>query len=228
MSSFTIRGEPTLLQSSRQTSRRERKKASRRERIVRAASRLFAGQGYAETGMGEVAAAADLAVGTLYNYFGSKPDLLLAIAREETEDLLAAGERLLEREEAEPREAVAGLVDGYVDALARHDRTLWRELVAAALRDPGGLGARFFELDARLVGQLTALLERYRARGRLAAGVEAGRAAVALYGVYLSWLMTFLMSEEMPLSDVRREVARGIETVLGGVLAPGDAPARGS
>ena len=45
--------------------------------------------------MEDVAARAGLAVGTIYNYFPSKSDLLLAIIRRETESLVARGQKIL-------------------------------------------------------------------------------------------------------------------------------------
>jgi AcrR family transcriptional regulator len=60
-------------------SRRERRVAARQAQILEAAARLFAEKGYHRTTTRDIAQAADLSEGTLYNYFGSKEDLLLGI-----------------------------------------------------------------------------------------------------------------------------------------------------
>ncbi len=59
--------------------RRQRRIERRRREIIEAAARIFAERGYAQTTIREIAAAADLAEGTLYNYFRNKRDILLAI-----------------------------------------------------------------------------------------------------------------------------------------------------
>ncbi len=52
--------------------RYERKKAETRERIYRAALKLFAEKGLSATSVDEIVQSADVAKGTFFNYFGSK------------------------------------------------------------------------------------------------------------------------------------------------------------
>ena len=56
--------------------RRARRATATREAILRAAAGVFRDRGFAETGMREIAAAADLSPGNLYYYFKSKADIL--------------------------------------------------------------------------------------------------------------------------------------------------------
>ena len=56
---------------------RERKKRKTNEAIVAEAARLFMSKGFAETTIDEIAAAAEVGVGTLYNYYKSKYELPL-------------------------------------------------------------------------------------------------------------------------------------------------------
>ena len=50
-----------------------------RERIVEAARQLFFKQGYAATGVAEILKAAEANSGSLYHFFPSKEDLLVAV-----------------------------------------------------------------------------------------------------------------------------------------------------
>ena len=56
---------------------RERKKLKTREAIQRTAMRLFEKQGYEETTIEEIAAAAEISPSTFFNYFPSKEDVVL-------------------------------------------------------------------------------------------------------------------------------------------------------
>ncbi len=64
------------------TTRRDRQIQRKRQEILAAASEVFAQKGYAAATTKDIANAADLGESTLYNYFESKRDILLAILEE--------------------------------------------------------------------------------------------------------------------------------------------------
>jgi AcrR family transcriptional regulator len=82
-----------------------------REELVAAARRVFERDGYLETRVADIAAAADLAHGSFYTYFSSKQDVFLAIVRE-------VGRQI--RDAVAPSPADAGL-EAY-EALDRSNR----------------------------------------------------------------------------------------------------------
>jgi AcrR family transcriptional regulator len=72
--------------------RRERRVAARKVQILDAAARLFAEKGFHRTTTKDIAEAADVSEGTLYNYFENKEDMLLGIMSRlvETQHLTAS------------------------------------------------------------------------------------------------------------------------------------------
>ena len=66
----------------RTTTRRERRTAARKTQILKAAAAVFSEKGYQRATTREIADAADVLEGTLYNYFSSKRDLLLGLSQE--------------------------------------------------------------------------------------------------------------------------------------------------
>jgi AcrR family transcriptional regulator len=87
---------------------RERKKAASRQAMSDAATRLFEQRGFEQVTLSEIAAAADVSVKTIFNYFGSKEDLFFDAEPQALENLLAP---LRDRAHDEsPTRAVRGLL----------------------------------------------------------------------------------------------------------------------
>src|ERR1700687_2933741 len=70
--------------------RRQRRSADIRERLFRAALKLFAEKGFAETTVEDITNAADVGKGTFFNYFPSKEHLLSAFGEIQIAKLEAA------------------------------------------------------------------------------------------------------------------------------------------
>lgn len=74
--------------------RRARTKEANRRRILEAAMRLFTERGIDEVTIDEIAAAADVGKGTIYNYFHTKEDIVVAFMAEFERDVQAQLARL--------------------------------------------------------------------------------------------------------------------------------------
>ena len=75
------RHQPAPLQRpERLPNRRQRRSAEIRERLFRAAIRLFGEKGFAETTVEDITEAADVGKGTFFNYFPSKDHLLISFS----------------------------------------------------------------------------------------------------------------------------------------------------
>ena len=81
----------SMLQPTPGTSLRERKKTAKQERILEAAVRLFAEKGYETVTTAEIAEAAEVGVGTLFRYAGSKAELLVAVMNSRFAEGIEAG-----------------------------------------------------------------------------------------------------------------------------------------
>jgi AcrR family transcriptional regulator len=198
--------------------RRDRQKQERERRILSAARRLFDRDGYVNTSMEQVAARAGLAVGTLYNYFSSKDQLLLAISQVDTEHLLKIGERILADPPDDPVEAIAALTDVMVQGITAGERRLWRELFVASIAAPDTLGARLFALDMRLIAQLTTMLDLLKERGSIDATVDTSRAAGLFYGICLTWTIAFATREDLTIETMRSEISESVRITIQGIL----------
>lgn len=104
--------------------RRERKKRETRTLLADTAARLFAQRGYDSVSVSDVARTAGVADQTLYNYFPTKPDLVLDLA----DEMLEQSRRVVaERDTATtPAEALRDLIHHDIDLFSRADPDLGR------------------------------------------------------------------------------------------------------
>jgi AcrR family transcriptional regulator len=198
--------------------RRQLQKQERERRILTAARKLFDRNGYAKTSMEDVAERAGLAVGTLYNYFRSKDDLLLAIMRREADRLVRIAEGILANPPDDPVIAIAAMADLFVESITAEERMLWRELFAASIGSPQDLGARLLELDMQIVAQLSALLEKMRAHGSIAADIDPSETAMTIYGICIAWALAFVTNETISVEAMRDGIAGAIRMMVRGLL----------
>ena len=116
---------------------RERKKQKTRESIQRTALRLFVKQGYEETTIEQIAAAAEISPSTFFNYFPTKEDVVLFDAYDPV-----AIRMFLERPKDEPLNVVVRRVLEELSAVFQRDEDL--------IRARGRLFLEVRELRARM------------------------------------------------------------------------------
>ncbi len=198
---------------------RERKKQQRRERILGVALDLFLRDGYSRTSMRDIAAGADVGVGTIYNYFESKTDLLAAVFERETAVGLARGEEVLSNSGLDPLEKVKALMSLYVRMMVGYPLDLIREAMLATRLRPGPMTNRFVQLDMEAMAQLSRLLADLQQEGAVSGEFEPNEQAMVLYGIVLTWLMMAMMAEEPEVDRIEAQILRQTELVFQG-LAP--------
>lgn len=84
--------------------RRERKKINSKKAIVAAAVNLFGQKGFQETTVADIMNEADLGIGTFYNYFQSKEEILKSLLAQIVEEINEFYEKLLK--ESKPADEV--------------------------------------------------------------------------------------------------------------------------
>jgi len=93
--------------------RRERRALETRGAILRAAAGVFRGRGFANTGMREIAAAADLSPANLYYYFGSKADILYFCQDHSAQRMLETA-RALQRGRLDPAHRLRKVIEAHL------------------------------------------------------------------------------------------------------------------
>jgi len=197
---------------------RERQKAIRYDRIIDAATRLFREQGYEAVKMEAIAAAAEVAIGTIYNYYRNKGDLLVAIVSLEVEEVLKAGEEVTASPPASAEAAVDALVGGYVEhSLHYLSKEMWRQAMAISTTQPESpFGETYADLDVALASQTCQLLEKLQELGLLSRTADAGSLGEVIFNNTNMNFVGFVKSEAMAMGELRSLLRRQHAAVLAG------------
>lgn len=188
---------------------RERQKADREQRILQAAVTCFREQGYRAVRIEDLAEMAEVAVGTVYNYYGTKGDILIATVAMEVEEVLASGEDLVADPPRGVERALLALIFQYYDhSLEYLSKEMWRMAMALSIKAPGTPnGRRYHELDQKLAAQVTDLIRKLQQRGEIGAEFDAGPLGQLVFNNMNMMFMDFVRDETMTLDQLRGAVA---------------------
>jgi AcrR family transcriptional regulator len=199
--------------------RRERKKEETRQRIVAAAVELFQRNGYEATTVDEIAARADVAKGTFFNYYPRKEAILDDVHEQQLEAVEAAADRALgngggwgEMMQKISREAC--------EIYAR-DRDVSRVSILNILKNPPGSSPDAERTHQRVQGVVRRFIERGIAIGALRSDIDVERATYVMRGVFFFALLMWLCSAEAPY-DLGDEIIARMNLVLEGIGARKD------
>lgn len=176
---------------------RERSKLERQDRIMLAARRLFTEHGYEATTLRQIATAAGVGLGTLFNYIADKRDLIYLIFNEEMDSVT-------ERSLAAPRpwqtftEKVLSITEHHYRFFGSEPRLARILLSEIVLQSPGFHLERYRNTRDRLIKGIESLVESAQQAGELRKDEAAGFIALQLYFTYAGSLRWWLAADDLP------------------------------
>lgn len=203
---------------------RAKKKLQTEKLILQHAEMLFSRQGYQTTTMEDIAEAALVGVGTIYNYFGGKGELLIAIMAARTETILADAESASQQTPRSAVDAVSDLLARYAVGLLSVDIALLRETISQAIAKPKLVGQPMLELDQKLITHLAQSLARWQTEHLLASDISPEQAAFILYAQLVTFLMLWILTEAPSEAEVRAQIQATVALMLRDWQTPGGAP----
>ena len=142
---------------------------STRDAILEAAADLFATRGFEYATLNDIAAAAGLSGGSVYNHFRGKPELFLEVVRA-TLSALSVKPYLTEHGGAGP-ELLSEVARRLLGPGSTRIRALIREVRYAAVRNDD-VAEMFDEFHADAVGDYTRLIRGWQAEGLAEKGLD--------------------------------------------------------
>jgi AcrR family transcriptional regulator len=205
------------------TGLRARQKRLRHERILEAALLLFREAGYDAVRTEDIAAAAEVSVGTLYNYFENKGDLLLALVTLEVEEVLEQGASVVSGPPADIAAALDLLIGGYYDHSNTYlTKDLWRTAMALTIQAAETpFSQRFTALDRSLTDQVCALVTELQRIGLARDDVDAGALGQVIFNNLNQMFIEFVKVEAMPLAVLKAAMTGQVAALAHLLAVPG-------
>lgn len=182
---------------------------ARREQILGAARRCFLRDGFHATSMQDLCAELGLSSGSVYRYFASKDDVILAIAEENLRDIVAVFAALASQRRDEGLGAVLAEVLRLVATknqetdLGPVSVLVWSEALRnRSLRD------RFETAVTQMRADLTDLVRGYQSTGVLPEDVAPEALAALLISIIPGFIVQLGLFGEDHLPDVPAAAAR--------------------
>jgi AcrR family transcriptional regulator len=190
--------------------------ADKRRRILDAAIRVFARQGFHSARVSDIAAEAGVAYGLVYHYFDSKDQMLNELFTERWSLLLDAIREADSQLEG-PR-AKLGAAAGFIIESYRHDPELMKVIIVEVTRAANSFGRTHLPEIRQAYDAIAKIVSDAQADGEFRTDVSAQFASMLFYGA-IEQLLTGWIFEVVPASDEDYENAKGlvVETICGGL-----------
>jgi len=192
------------------TGLRARQKADRHQRILQAASELFRKSGYEGAKIEAIAAMAEVSIGTIYNYYQNKGDLLVAIVAMEVNEVLNAGRKVIDNPPGNVAKAVDRLVISYIEhSLVYLSKEMWRQAMAISTQQPESpFGKTYSGLDRALTDQTCILIGRLQKLGHIREDIDARSVGEMIFNNTNMMFALFVKSEDMTIAELRAAIRR--------------------
>lgn len=182
--------------------------ANKRAAILRAATRIFARNGYFNSKVADIARAADVADGTVYLYFKSKEEILHSIFDQNMAEAIAAGRKLIEKLQ-DPREKLRRIASLHLQRLGA-DRDL-AVVFQVELRGSTKFMEEFSAAGfAEYLGMLRRTFEEGQRAGVFRRDLDANLVAKILFGALdemaTNWIISKRNYQLEPMADVVLDV----------------------
>lgn len=166
--------------------------ADKREAILKAATQVFARNGFFQSQVADIARAAGVAAGTVYLYFRSKDDLLVSLFERTMREAIAEGKAVLQGV-ADPRERLTHIARLHLERLGR-DRDL-AVVFQVELRQSTKFMEHFSSTYLRdYLGLIRDTLAQGQAAGQFRPGINPTIAAKIFFGALDEMATNWMLS----------------------------------
>ena len=197
------------------TGLRERQKASRKKVIIEAARNQFISTEYPLVTIESIAKKADVSPMTVFNYFGSKGGLLLALVNES--DMLLV-EKIRKHIKSKHSKAITS-IETYSFIIIDHafsylDRKIWRHVQATAILEAhSSFGQGFLKLENDLADLLCDLIKQLEADNKIKVPGNVNTIATIIYNVHNARFIEYAASNTITTRQIKNAISTDLQCI---------------
>jgi len=198
---------------------REKKKKKRQERIFLSAIHLFNSKGYSQTTMKDIAEKAQLGVGTLYNYFSSKSDLLLEIMEQKLDHMVKESQNFTQDLLDSEKNGAAVLkefMNYYLNYFFLLNKDKWSEAFLEIFSSSSYI-QKGVRMDLRIIEQIKSLLNKLKNKRMIAQDVNVDAASFVFYSILGFQFMGYVMFPGMKKNQLYQYICNQIDLIYKGI-----------
>lgn len=201
------------------TGLREKKKSERKDRIFSAAVDLFNEKGFSNTSMQDIADNSNLAVGTLYNYFPSKNDLLLDIMQDEMEITITENDAIFNDiilQDKSAKDIIKSLVKKIFSTPLLVNKESLKEIFIATFSSNISIKKGMI-LDIELMKAFQRLLDHLQNENLIGREINTFNATNILYSIMMNQMMMYIFEPEMDKEKLFENTDKMIDLFFQGI-----------
>lgn len=193
--------------------KRDLNKEKTKERILKAALQLFRERGLEGTTTRQISRKAQIAEGTLFNYFKTKEDLALYFFQKETEGLITWFEGQKQLQKARLPEQLFAIINRQLEYIAPYEdfigAVFFRALQPSSALSPLSLDSQ--ELRVKYLRFIRGILQKAEENGEIPPLGDLGAYAVGLFymGIVTHWLQDSSRGKQRTLALLDRALKVG-------------------
>lgn len=196
------------LDDTKEAGLRDRKKAKRRGKILLHSRALFSKNGIDATTMADIADAVGVSTPTIFNYFGNKDGILIALISEGTKAARALERTISPRNDTDFATIIISMFARVSErTLKIASKRIWRYAEAAAIRHPRTpLSKEYAAVDRGLVESIIEFFGNYEMRMRAGTPADPRLIGKVFFDVWNSLFLALIKDEKMDMTRHRSEI----------------------
>ncbi|KUO61939.1 MAG: hypothetical protein APF84_04715 [Gracilibacter sp. BRH_c7a] len=200
---------------------RNRKKEAIRNKILEAAKECFLTDGFAETTIADIAARANIGVGTLYNYFPSKALLYMQSYYLEIGNPSEKLDDVISKFGNDPAMTVIKIIEVYLEPYKTFEKNTTRELFVVfmdSITKHPELGEVYTKNKYLFIDFIAKILEAYQEKWMLETGFDTRDAAFCVFSILTTQALFFMMNDSITYDEMQNNILRQIKLFFQGKI----------